>query len=663
MAQKDYLSKVGGQYGQLAGSLLSDKRKRKKKEAYTAIALQAFIESIGAKNRQLDQGLADQALELKDSWGDIINDRNEIWSEWTQEGRKRLDQYNSLGEDAYLNQEAISRINLSNAAQESGITWEERNKPQYSQATRDSLWTSYNAERKRALQEINILKEDPRAQFETKTKFNEKAKSAYLAELDLIKNDPTQKGALRNVFNRMFRTERDKKGNLVSTNAEKIELEEALKKAVALRKTQEDNIEASIASLDDLYSGVVGEKVNNSTDLTALQNKAIILARKAYKQEEIINQKNKDKDIWLEKYPPGSSKGQYKEGISSNFKKANILVNVTNKQKEIQKDTGKYPIERVDLLKNDLDDMWAKNSNGEVDLLTREKFFDALAITELAINEGLINSGKDALTGAPLIVAALELWSNEGRFSKVVGEFEEIDYRRDRLIWNKNDILVTLPSKEGYNLVNNTVQTSDAASLHQEQGAANPDDFVQEDADEDGIKKYNRNKIINYVNSTMGIDKETGKPIPKNAIFANRSKEEQDSEIARFISSYPEHEKDIINIFSTSEYRKTNDTKEKQTTITSSEEPQKQTVTRRGVEYTKGTSGTDEELEEFMKTFKSPFIKERIKILKKAIDTNKYGAVGSLLSKQTGTHYRKLTEEQREVAAKALIDELLKDIG
>jgi|TARA_R110000824_G_C15208092_1_gene676336 hypothetical protein len=651
MAQKDYLSKIGGQYGQLAGSLLSDKRKRKKKEAYTAIALQAFIESIGAKNRQLDQGLADQALELKDSWGDIINDRNEIWSEWTQEGRKRLDQYNSLGEDAYLNQEAISRINLSNAAQESGITWEERNKPQYSQATRDSLWTSYNAERKRALQEINILKEDPRAQFETKTKFNEKAKSAYLAELDLIKNDPTQKGALRNVFNRMFRTERDKKGNLVSTNAEKIELEEALKKAVALRKTQEDNIEASIASLDDLYSGVVGEKVNNSTDLTALQNKAIILARKAYKQEEIINQKNKDKDIWLEKYPPGSSKGQYKEGISSNFKKANILVNVTNKQKEIQKDTGKYPIERVDLLKNDLDDMWAKNSNGEVDLLTREKFFDALAITELAINEGLIKSGKDALTGAPLIYEALQLWSNEGRFSKVVGEFEEIAWRRDRLIWDKDDILVTLPSKEGYNLVNNTVQTSDAASLHQEQGAENPDDFVQEDADEDGIKKYNRQKMLSYFND------------PESK-FAKMSKIEQDSDLNALVNSiFPEHEKEIINLFSTSEYRKTNDTKEKQTVITSSEEPQKQTVTRRGVEYTKGTSGTDEELEEFMKTFKSPFIKERIKILKKAIDTNKYGAVGSLLSKQTGTPYRKLTEEQREVAAKALIDELLKDIG
>ena len=226
MAQQDYFSKIGGQYGQLAGSILSDKRRRKKKDAFTALAVGAFVETLGAKNRQLQQGLADQVLELNDSWGDIIDDRNEIWKEWTEEGKEKLDQYNSLGEDAYLNQEAISRINLSNAAQENGITWEDRNKPQYSQATRDALWTSYNAERKRALQEIEILKKDPREKFETKTQFNEKVKSAYLAELDLIKNDPTQKGALRNLFNRIFRTERDKEGNLITTGKYEIELDE-----------------------------------------------------------------------------------------------------------------------------------------------------------------------------------------------------------------------------------------------------------------------------------------------------------------------------------------------------------------------------------------------------------------------------------------------------
>ena len=648
MAQQDYLSKAGGQFGTLAGSILSSRRRRKKKDAITALAISAFVETLGAKNRQLQQGLADQVLELNDSWGDILDDRNEIWKEWTEEGKEKLDQYNSLGEDAYLNQEAISRINLSNAAQESGITWEDRNNTKYHKDTRDSLWASYNAERKRALQEIEILKKDPRARFETKTQFNKKAKSAYLAELDLIKNDPTQKGALRNLFNRIFRTERDKEGNLVSTNAEKIELENELKKAVAAVKKQDDNIEASIASLDNLYSGVVGEKINTEKDLEDLKNKAIILSRRAYKQEEIIAQKNKDKDIWLDKDPKKT--GQYLEGISDNLKNANIKVNVTNKQKKLQKDTDKYPIEQVDLLKNDLEDMWAKNSNGEVDPLTREKFFDALAVTELAINDGLINSGRDALTGAPLIVAALELWSNEGRFSRVVGEFEEIKWGRDRVIWDKDDILVTLPTKDGNNLVNNTVQTSDAASLHQEQGAANPDDIVIEETEVNAERRYDRQRMINYANDS-------------ESIFANKSKEEQDVEISSLIETYPEHEKEIKIIFSTSEYRKINDTKEKQKVKTTSEEPEKQTVTRRGVEFTKGTAGTDEELAEFMKTFKSPFIKERIRNLKKAIDTNKYGSVGSLLSKQTGTPYRKLTQEQREVAAKALIDELLKDIG
>ena len=277
MAQQDYLSKAGGQFGTLAGSILSSRRRRKKKDAITALAISAFVETLGAKNRQLQQGLADQVLELNDSWGDILDDRNEIWKEWTEEGKEKLDQYNSLGEDAYLNQEAISRINLSNAAQESGITWEDRNNTKYHKDTRDSLWASYNAERKRALQEIEILKKDPRARFETKTQFNKKAKSAYLAELDLIKNDPTQKGALRNLFNRIFRTERDKEGNLVSTNAEKIELENELKKAVAAVKKQDDNIKASIASLDNLYSGVVGEKINTEKDLEDLKNKEIIL--------------------------------------------------------------------------------------------------------------------------------------------------------------------------------------------------------------------------------------------------------------------------------------------------------------------------------------------------------------------------------------------------
>ena len=136
----------------------------------------------------------------------------------------------------------------------------------------------------------------------------------------------------------------------------------------------------------------------------------------------------------------------------------------------------------------------------------------------MVLNGSLIKTGKDALTGTILTAAALDLWSKEGKFSKLVGETEDISWKRDRVIWDKNDILLTLPTNDGYNLVNNTIQTSDAASLNQEQGAGNSNELIPDDTDEDGVKKYDRQDIISYANSTEGIDEKTGLPIPKKLL-------------------------------------------------------------------------------------------------------------------------------------------------
>ena len=648
---------MGDNFGKALGSILGRRRSIQKRNRRKILAASLFMDFFKGAGQQLQQGVVDSVNTLNDKWGDITDSRNDLWKDWTDEGRKRLDEYNRLGKEVYLNQEAAKRINYSDAAIEGGITWENRNNPTVSKEAREALMTSFNAERERELAEINILQKDPRAQFETKTGFNEKAKNAYLAEHNLITKDPTRKGVIRNLFNRAFRTERDKEGNLVSTNAEKIELEDALNRAVAARNNQDADIKTATQSLDDLYAGVVGKKVNTKEDLIKLQNKAVILARQGFKQEEIITQKNKDKDIWFDKDP--EQPGQYKEGISSNFKNANIKVKVTNKQKGLQEGTDpttgdpyEYPIEQVDLLKNNLEDLKVQNSEGEIDPLTTEKFFDKLAITELALNQSLLASGKDALTGAPLIVAALELWSNEKRFSKLVGEAEDIPWRRDRVIWDQNDILVTLPTNDGYNLVNNTVQTLDAVGMNQGLGGANPDEFIPDDTDEDGIKKYNREEMSIYANDSENL-------------FANRSKEEQDAEIGELIAVYPEHEKDIINIFSNSEYRKIQKEekpqKRKQVVIDTSSQKEP-TITTRGFEYTKAEVN-EEDLEAIKKQIKTPFVKTRIERLAKAINTGKYGAVGSLLAKQTGEPYRTLTEEERKIAAQAIIDELLKDIG
>ena len=51
---------------------------------------------------------------------------------------------------------------------------------------------------------------------------------------------------------------------------------------------------------------------------------------------------------------------------------------------------------------------------------------------------------------------------------------------------------------------------------------------------------------------------------------------------------------------------------------------------------------------------------QKVKKLEKAITTNKYGAVGSLIKEYTGTSYRKLSDEERKTAVQAIIDDLVK---
>ena len=96
--------------------------------------------------------------------------------------------------------------------------------------------------------------------------------------------------------------------------------------------------------------------------------------------------------------------------------------------------------------------------------------------------------------------------------------------------------------------------------------------------------------------------------------------------------------------------------KRKQVVIDTSSQKEP-TITTRGFEYTKAEVN-EEDLEAIKKQIKTPFVKRRIERLAKAINTGKYGAVGSLLAKQTGEPYRTLTEEERKIAAQAIIDEL-----
>ena len=242
MAQQDYLSKAGGQFGTLAGSILSNKKRRKKKDALTSLAISAFIETLGAKNKQLDQALADQIEEVKDNYTDIFQNNQDIWNSNSDKRvalRKYEDEYSR---DKYLNDEAINLFNNDKdlVAQYGSNPWSRVKK-----YGADALSTEeYQAAQElfgeyKELAEDNIktFRDNPATSFKTFTDFNKLAKSEYKAALDAVKNDPTQKGAIRSWFNKRFGTDDDGKPRYGMLK--KAELELIRENAVLERKAQD----------------------------------------------------------------------------------------------------------------------------------------------------------------------------------------------------------------------------------------------------------------------------------------------------------------------------------------------------------------------------------------------------------------------------------------
>lgn len=242
MAQQDYLSKAGGQFGTLAGSILSDRRRRKKKDAITALAISAFVETLGAKNRQLDQELKDSLSAVKDNYADIFQNNQDIWND-NADKREALRKYeDEYTRDKYLNDEAINLFNNDKdlVAQYGSNPWSRVKKygvdalstEEYQSA--QELFKEY-----KELAEDNILtfKNNPATSFKTFTDFNKLAKAEYKAALDAVKNDPTRKGAIRSWFNKRFGTDDDGKPRYGMLK--KAELELARENAMLARKAQD----------------------------------------------------------------------------------------------------------------------------------------------------------------------------------------------------------------------------------------------------------------------------------------------------------------------------------------------------------------------------------------------------------------------------------------
>lgn len=243
MAQQDYLSKAGGQFGSLAGSILSDRRRRKKKDAITALAISAFVETLGAKNRQLDQELKDSLEEVNFNYANLFEENKELYN-LKEEDRNNYRSYLDNKEE-YLHNEAVKLFNSNrNLQTELGSLspYSEVNQEKMDPESYKAAIKVYEAFRRQAEADILERGKNPGVSIATYSEFKKPLMDEYKAALAQVKDDPTKKGALRNWWNKAFGE--DKEGNKRFGMVEVAELENNLANARRIRENRDRALQA-----------------------------------------------------------------------------------------------------------------------------------------------------------------------------------------------------------------------------------------------------------------------------------------------------------------------------------------------------------------------------------------------------------------------------------
>jgi len=247
MAIEDYFKGSSQAYGQLAGSLLAGRRKEDKKEAKRALLASTIMASFGALQKQQKQDILDATNNVKEQYSDIFNQNNQEFEAYAPE-RALLKRYNDNPE-TFLNEEVAKIINNTDEAAAARVTWNDIDK-EPDEELRKSMYAAHNSEKQKLIDRMEKLKLDPRATTKTSTQYNQKATDEYRAALALVEDDPTKKGLIKAAWNRIFKRKEDPerikklqeagidvRGELVTTNSDLIDLQDALIKAKENRTT------------------------------------------------------------------------------------------------------------------------------------------------------------------------------------------------------------------------------------------------------------------------------------------------------------------------------------------------------------------------------------------------------------------------------------------
>jgi len=266
-------------FGKVAKSLLSSTGDSYKKDVYKGIGIQAIADGLKGVGANLKQSVIDGANDVKEEYANIFQTNQAEYESFADE-RARLKRYleNKKG---FLNEEAAKAIDNTDEAREARTTWADVDKQP--EDIRTEMYKAFNSERKRIQEQMEALAVDPRVKIRTFQKFNERARNEYLAALKLVEDDPTKKGLVRNLWNRVFKTKRTPDGELVTTNSDLLDLQEKLKIAKKERATFRDSIENQVA-VEQIYTPL--EFKNKDINFDSLYTTAIPALQQLTKDDE-----------------------------------------------------------------------------------------------------------------------------------------------------------------------------------------------------------------------------------------------------------------------------------------------------------------------------------------------------------------------------------------
>ena len=202
--------------GQLAGSILSKRRKDYLERAKKGIAFSLFANFIDEAKKGLKQGKVDALENLATEYNPIFARNSEVYNNPINASNRQNYQLYTQNPEEYLHNAAVVKFNADpDLVRELGANpWNAVTKENLNQEDYDTAMKIYKAFQADEKENIESLKDKPYISNFTLTDYNKAATDAYNAAVDLIKDDPTKKNIVRQLWNKTFKTRRVREGNI-----------------------------------------------------------------------------------------------------------------------------------------------------------------------------------------------------------------------------------------------------------------------------------------------------------------------------------------------------------------------------------------------------------------------------------------------------------------